>query len=359
LAIVQKQVEPHLTTTTLLRDPIRECFLTVTPQPGESSQSLFQRTADAIRRLGGEVVSIEALGMKAADRKHGDRFAPMSWIENDGVGLCGVHAWVISGTAVHRLRCDGRIVGSSFEDSCARYCRLAGLLPTEASAEPGAQTSEILGQMDAVLKDGRMQFSNIIRTWFYNDRILAWYPQFNVARTQFFQEKRVFDGLLPASTGISGRNAKAAALTAGVMAVAFKSAGASVSVVPSPLQSSATKYGSSFSRAVELSLPDHRRLYISGTASIDQTGKTVFLGDTARQIGKTMEVVEAILSSREMGWPDVSRAIVYFKHAADAPLFNACRTARGIPALPAVITESDVCRDDLLFEIELDAIKAR
>jgi enamine deaminase RidA (YjgF/YER057c/UK114 family) len=304
--------------------------------------------------------------MGAADRKAGERFAkatdkagvPVAWIETSGTnGLFGMHAWVVSGPAVNRLRCDGRVVGSCFEDSSARYCRLAGLLPTDASAAQDAQTSEILNQMETVLQSAQMRFSNVIRTWFYNDSILSWYRSFNVARTRFFEEKHVFDGLLPASTGIAGRNAKAAALTAGVMAIEFKSAAATVSAVPSPLQSSATKYGSSFSRAVELTFPDHRRLYISGTASIDETGKTVFLGDTARQIGKTLEVVEAILSSRNMGWDDVSRSIVYFKHAADAPLFDEYRAAHNLPRFPAVLVESDVCREDLLFEIELDAIR--
>jgi enamine deaminase RidA (YjgF/YER057c/UK114 family) len=367
LATVQNLVEPNLFVTTLLRDSIREYFITVTPNHQESSESLFRRTRDAIQQTGGQIVSIEVLGMGAADRKHGERMGkaidkggvPISWIESNGTdGLCGVNAWVIAGATVNHLRHDGRVVGSWFEDSFARYCRLAGLLPTEVSVAQDTQTSEILGQMDTVLQSGRMQFSNVIRTWFYNADILAWYRQFNVARTRFFEAKHVFDGLLPASTGIDGGNARDAALTASVMAVEAKSTAAMVSVVPSPLQSSATKYGSSFSRAVELALPDHRRLYISGTASIDPTGKTVFLDDTKGQIEKTLEVVGAILSSRDMQWNDVSRSIVYIKRAAEAPLFDACRTARGIPSFPAVMMESDICRDDLLFEIEVDAIKA-
>ncbi len=367
MATVQNQVEPNLFVTTLLRDSIREYFITVTPRHQESSESLFQRTRDAIRQTGGEVVSLEAVGMGPADRKHGERMAkaiekggvPIAWIESTGTdGLCGVNAWVVAGATVNRLRHARRVVGSWFEDSCARYCRLAGLLPTDASAAPETQASEILRQMDTVLQSGQMQFSNVIRTWFYNADILAWYREFNVARTRFFEEKHVFDGLLPASTGIDGHNAKGAALTAGVLALEAKSGAATASVVPSPLQSSATKYGSSFSRAVELSLPDHRRLYISGTASIDPSGKTIFLDDTKGQIDKTLEVVGAILSSRGMRWEDISRSIVYIKRAAEAPLFDACRAARGIPSFPAVRMESDICRDDLLFEIEVDALKA-
>lgn len=365
MATVQNLVEPNLVTTTLARGSIREYFITITPNPRESSESLFQRTTAAVHQTGGQVVSLEVVGMGAADRKHGEHMAnaiekggvPVSWVESTGTdGLCGVHAWVIAGTAINRLHHDGRVVGSWFEDSCARYCRVAGLLPTDVSVVPEAQASEILCQMNTVLRSSRMRFSNVIRTWFYNADILAWYREFNIARTRFFEEEHVFDGLLPASTGIDGHNARKAALTAGLMAVEAKSATASV--VPSPLQSSATNYGSSFSRAVELSMPDHRRLYISGTASIDPSGKTIFLGDTKGQIDKTLEVVGAILSSRGMQWEDISRSIVYIKRAAEAPLFEARRAALGIPRFPAIMMESDICRDDLLFEIEADAIKA-
>jgi enamine deaminase RidA (YjgF/YER057c/UK114 family) len=368
LATVQNQVEPNLTVTALLRGSVREHFITVTPKPEESSDSLFRRTRDVIRQLGGQVVSMEALGMGAPDREGGERLAreideagvPVAWIEsNEARGLCGLHAWVVAGPVVSRLHHEGRVVGTSFEDGSVRYCRLAGLLPTDVSAAQDAQTSEVLHQMVALLRCNRMQFSNVVRTWFYNDSILTWYGRFNTARTHFFNEGHVFDGLLPASTGIAGRNAKAAALTAGATAIEFKSADGAAAVIPSPLQSSATKYGSSFSRAVELTLPDHRRLYISGTASIDETGKTVFLGDTNAQIGKTLEVVGAILSSRGMGWKDISRSIVYVKRAAEAPLFDAYRAAQGLPAFPAVVVESDICREDLLFEIEVDAIKVR
>jgi enamine deaminase RidA (YjgF/YER057c/UK114 family) len=367
LATVHNQVESNLFVTTLIRDPIREHFITITPDKHESSQSLFRRVRDAIRQTGGRVVSIEAMGMGPADREHGERMAreideggiPVAWIESgDGSGLCGVNAWVVAGATVNRLRHEGRVVGSWFEDSFARYCRLAGLLPADASAAKESQTSDILGQMDTVLQSGRMQFSNVIRTWFYNADILSWYGPFNAVRTQFFKARHVFDGLLPASTGIDGHNAMGAALTAGVMAIEARTAAAKASVVPSPLQSSATNYGSSFSRAVEWSTPDHRRLFISGTASIDPDGKTIFLGDTKRQIDKTLEIVGAILSSRGMRWEDVSRSIAYFKHATEAPLLDTCRASRGIPSFPAVRMESDICRGDLLFEIEVDALKA-
>ena len=104
---------------------------------------------------------------------------------------------------------------------------------------------------------------------------------------------------------------------------------------------------------------DHRRLYISGTASIEPGGATAHVGDVDKQIDLTMDVVEAILESRDMGWSDTTRAAAYFKDVESIPAFASYCRAKGLPPLPVAIAHSDICRDDLLFEIEMDAVVAR
>jgi len=357
-----------LSITTLSRDSIEEHFVTLTPRGDESPESLFARAGDAVRQLGGRLVSVESLGMSPGDRRSlrvltealDDGDLPLAWVENARLdNLCGVHLWLISGAAVVPVRFGGRRIGTTFEDGHARYCRLLGLLPTDLSAGPSQQADAVFQQMDAGLTGQGMTFANVLRTWFYNREILAWYKDFNAVRNRFFREKSVFSGMMPASTGVAGRNAIDGALIAGLIALEARRPEVKAFAVPSPLQSSAADYGSSFSRAVELDLPDHRRLYISGTASIDRSGKTVFLGDTRAQVRQTMEVVQAILRSRGMDWADVTRSLVYFKAAQDAPLFEAYRKANGLPAFPAIVVENDICRDDLLYEIEVDAIKTK
>ncbi len=106
-------------------------------------------------------------------------------------------------------------------------------------------------------------------------------------------------------------------------------------------------------------MPCHRRLYISGTASIAPEGHTVFVGDTDAQVAKTMEVVQAILESREMSWADVARGIVYIRDPKDLPSYERYCRKLSLPDMPVVVTNSTVCRDDLLFEIEVDAISAK
>jgi enamine deaminase RidA (YjgF/YER057c/UK114 family) len=351
---------------TLKRGHIQEHFVTMTPDGDESPESLFNRAGQAVHQIGGQVVSAEVLGISASDRTHLQDFAravdgvglPIGWVENaQAHNLLGVHIWLIAGTPVTRVESDGKVLGSIFEDGLARYCRLVGLLPAVVSETRTQQTWAVLRQMEGSLQTHDFNFSDVFRTWFYNDHILDWYGEFNAVRNQFFHERKIFDLLLPASTGIGGGNAASAALIAGLLALKSEGEAVRVSEVPSPFQSSAAEYGSSFSRAVEVQFPCHRRIYVSGTASIDDAGKTVFVGDPEAQVKQTMEVVQAILQSRGMDWADVTRSLAYFKRAEDAPLLARYREAEGLPSFPVIVAENDVCRDELLFEIEVDAVR--
>ena len=364
---IDKRVAAGLIAMTVSRGPVREHFVTVTPQGHESPESLLRRSVEAVGELGAEIISVEGLGMSVDDRKSiegligalNGRDLPLAWVESArSDNLYGVHVWAVSGVSVQPLYFNGRRAGTMFEDKYARYGRLVGLLPTDVSADRADQTRGVFAQMDVLLQNSGMSFSDVFRTWFYNDRILDWYSPFNGIRDQFFEEKKVYEGLLPASTGVGGRNLPGAALLSGLLAMRGNGPDVKVFEVPSPLQSPAPEYGSSFSRAVELQSPDLRRLYVSGTASIDGHGKTVFIGDPAGQVRLTMEVVAAILHSREMDWGDITRSLVYFKRAENAPLFRAYCEETGVPPFPAIVVENDICRDDLLFEIEVDAAAA-
>ena len=157
----------------------------------------------------------------------------------------------------------------------------------------------------------------------------------------------MFSGLVPASTGIGSRNARGAALAARAFAVKPKTELVKICEVESPLQCSARDYKSSFSRAVELAHPNFRHLIVSGTAG--------FVGDLDRQINLSLDVLEAILKSRGMDWGDTLRAVAYIKDFSCAGEFRKIQKKRGLEKLPCVAIQADVCRDDLLFEIELDA----
>ena len=99
-----------------------------------------------------------------------------------------------------------------------------------------------------------------------------------------------------------------------------------------------------------------RRLFISGTASIWPDGRTAWVNDAAKQVTLTMEVVVAILQSRDMDFRNVTRATAYFQNSTFKRYFDAWCEERELWRLPVIALQAEVCRDDLLFEIEVDAV---
>ncbi len=252
----------------------------------------------------------------------------------------------------------GRVVANVFADDDAEYCLIAGLLPADLSATRGDQAASIFTELEAVLAEAGFPFSSVVRTWLYIDRVCEWYGTFNAARSAFFEKRRVFETFLPASTGIGTANLDGAALTAGAIAMKPKRTGVRAEIVESPLQAPAMAYKSSFSRAAEIITPTARQLFVSGTASIlPNSHEVAFVGDIVKQIDCTMTVVKAILDSRGYDWRDVSRAIVYLKDPSFREPWRAWCKAQGLPADFAAETVCDVCRDEWLFEIEMDAVK--
>ena len=362
----ERRTEQGVQIAAVRRQDCTDHFLTALPGPGDDFSSLCRRLAAVVADLGAQMVSMEIFGIPGAHVPElYDLFDtvtwPVTWVEEGcahPAPLSGIQAWAVCGPAVTPIMVDGRIVGATFDADGLQCCRLGGLLPSDLSRSRSAQTRDIFDLMVQGLDIAGMAFSDVVRTWFYNHDMLEWYDEFNAVRNAFFQENGVFEGLVPASTGIGGGNAAGAALTAGLLAVRARPGVEAVTpfAVPSPLQCPAPAYGSSFSRAAEFAAGGFRRLYVSGTASIEPGGRSVHIDDVDAQVDLTMDVVQAILESRGMKWEDVSRAIAYFKCGAEVGAFRRCCAERGIPALPAICANTDICRDDLLFEIELDAM---
>ena len=290
----------------------------------------------------------------------GDTGWPVVWLQGDACkdgGMYSMQAVAISGIKPQPVKLDGRDIGFTYEDKHARYCRLRGILPASLKASRTVQTHSAFQIMEAALEENGFRFTDTVRTWIYLDRLLDWYGDFNRVRTDFFEEKDIFGHMVPASTGIGAGNPFGAAIMMDVLAVQPKTEKLKIKAVDSPLQNPALDYKSSFSRAVELKFPTHRSLLISGTASIDPDGKTMYQDDPEKQIRLTMDVVKALLESRDMDWADLFRGIAYFKDMDYLPIYRRVAAELGIPRFPLAVSHADVCRDDLLFEIEVDAVK--
>jgi enamine deaminase RidA (YjgF/YER057c/UK114 family) len=119
---------------------------------------------------------------------------------------------------------------------------------------------------------------------------------------------------------------------------------------------------SSFSRAMRLEFGDLVLLLISGTASIDDQGKTVHVGDFRAQLRRTYDNITGLLASEGATWKDIVRTTCYLRDIdRDYAVFNEERTRffeeQGLDPLPASTgIQAILCRPDLLIEIEAIAM---
>ncbi len=366
---ISREQCPGLDLTTVRRQHLHEFHLTFRPLPGERINAMLARLGATLRKNQATPVKQDFFGalsahkstLRALKQQFGKIDWPVTWVEGadcaDGK-IAGTHLLAIRGAKVEPICLGRRRVGSIYDDGSARHCFLGDLSSSDFSQPPAVQTRQAYANMETALQAAGMQFTDVVRTWFFLDNILGWYGAFNQVRSEFLRRKGVFNNLVPASTGVGARNPAGAALVAGAWAVQPVNGTVVASEVNSPLQCPAPTYGSSFSRAVELSTPEHRHLLISGTASIEPGGRSLHAGDVAKQIDLTMKVVQGILASRGMSFLDVSRVTTYFKHTKDAPAFVDWCAKNSAAFFPAVTTRSDICRDELLFEVEMDAMMA-
>jgi enamine deaminase RidA (YjgF/YER057c/UK114 family) len=119
---------------------------------------------------------------------------------------------------------------------------------------------------------------------------------------------------------------------------------------------------SSFSRGMRIDIGGVVLLLISGTASIDEDGKSVHIGDFPAQLRRTFDNITGLLTSEGATWRDVVRTTCYLRDIdRDYEVFNEGRTAffkeQGLDPLPASTgIQAHLCRPELLVEIEAIAM---
>ena len=119
---------------------------------------------------------------------------------------------------------------------------------------------------------------------------------------------------------------------------------------------------SSFSRGMRIDLNGVTVLLISGTASIDEHGRSIHIGDFRGQLRRTFRNIAALLESEGATWKDIVRTTCYLRDIErDYQAFNEERTAfyaeQGLGPLPASTgIQAILCRPELLIEIEAIAM---
>jgi enamine deaminase RidA (YjgF/YER057c/UK114 family) len=295
---------------------------------------------------------------------------PCSYIQGTpvhGQGLSGIqiHAVKPFSDENPRVLCDGkRPWGSVWKRQDTTYVHIAGLHGLQkGSRSRGDQAASMFEGMKRLLASRSIDFRNVVRTWIYLDDILEWYDVFNAVRRERFLSYGLIPSsagessgdpvYLPASTGIGGRNPAGAGCCGDALAV---SGPVQVSVLSGMLQPSAYSYGSAFSRGICIEEKEYRQIFVSGTAAIDATGRSLYPRDAAAQIGRTLEVVESLIGEKGAKFKDMRTATVYLKNAGDLSVYEKLAGRLGLMNLPAVFVVADICRDELLFEMDALAV---
>ena len=122
---------------------------------------------------------------------------------------------------------------------------------------------------------------------------------------------------------------------------------------------------SSFSRGMRIDLNGLVVLLISGTASIDENGVTLYVGDFRAQTQRTFQNITALLAAEGATWKDIVRTTCYMRDIdRDYAAFNEERTSffqqQQLDPLPASTgIQAKLCRPELLVEIEAIAMLRR
>jgi enamine deaminase RidA (YjgF/YER057c/UK114 family) len=288
-----------------------------------------------------------------------------------------VEGWAIGGEGVKVEHPGAHTLAVSYEGM--RWVHCAGIGSEPAPEGVYRQTSQVLHALRDALEAAGSGFEHVLRTWFYLGDITEAeagtqrYKELNRARTDFYHKIKfqsamlqpsIPQGIYPASTAIGMRGR---GLVAGCLALQTSSSPAMLLALETPQQPPAFAYpprhsphSPKFSRAVALLLDKYVTTWVSGTASVVHSVSR-HPGDIVRQTEQTIENIERLISAENFGFhgvkhrgaclDDLAKVRVYLKRAEDFPACRAvCEERFG--SVPAVYVVADVCRPELLVEIE-------
>lgn len=344
---------------------IKQKYIQLSPRADESIPEFCARISDQLDNKKFQIIKASCFGsLKYQEEVEGKLKAltggnfPVTWVEGENCSdsfMNGIQLWAVD-APVKYLSTGFHAIGSLFEDEHANYLFVGDCLSSSAKGTASGYSS-LLSSLDQFLKKQDFSFGHVVRTWYYLDDILSWYDEFNQIRSDYFKDRGISVPLFPASTGVGGRNKMGSGVAMDLLAVKPKNRELVVSKVISPLQNEANDYGSSFSRAIRVQTNGSWYLSISGTASILQNGETAHIGDFEAQIKYSFRVIEKILQQEKYEFRDIVRATAYLKDKSSTPgLIRWMADNTGFQ-IPLIISENTICRDNLLFELEMDLVK--
>ena len=340
----------------------QHAILHVEPR-GQQFQGQFDRICRAEQML---TAMPQAKGMNVifkryflSDSTNQQPFVPMdgdcsvSCIQQPPLDGSKVAAWLYMVSDMEVQRQDDLVIASH-----NGYRHLWKMGMHEHKGDSAWQTESLLIDYEETLQRfGATLAGNCIRTWFYVRDVDTQYAGMVKARRENFEQQ----GLTPqthfiASTGIGGLPADTRALIQlGAYAlVGFEPEQQRYLYARTHLNAT-SDYGVTFERGTCLDYGDRRHVYISGTASINNKGEVVHVGDIVRQTQRMWENVEALLTEAKATFDDMTQLIVYLRDVSDYATVKELFAQR-FPTTPCLITLAPVCRPAWLIEMECVAV---
>ena len=238
---------------------------------------------------------------------------------------------------------------------------------TETSALHEA-TAQVYGEVCATLS--AQGYPHLLRVWNYVPDInrdsggTERYRQFNTARQRALHASgRALSGPVPAASALG-------AVSDSPLVVYFLAGRLEPTFIENPRQVSAyhypRQYGAHrpvFSRAALLRQSGSVTLFVSGTASI-VGHRSLHVGDTVAQTRETLTNIQALLEEANRRAHGARFGLetlaykVYVRRPADLPLIQSQLRAALGSAAQIIYLQADICRQDLLVEIEATGICA-
>ncbi|HJW01967.1 MAG TPA: hypothetical protein VJ548_01700 [Azospira sp.] len=260
-----------------------------------------------------------------------------------------------------RYRSDGHLLFGVLELEEANFPATAGTAPLQQAAE--AAYRRIFQLLD------REGYAHLWRTWNYLAEInaeshgLERYRQFNSGRQEAFIACGRLPGTIPAACALGTAD--------GPLSIAFLAARHAPLAIENRRQTAAYDYPAeygprspTFSRAVLAQLPGTELFLLSGTASI-VGHRTTYPGDVVGQTRETLANIDAVLEEANrtaLAGPyrlEELSCRAYLRHPENLPRVRPLlEAALGPTAAAVTYVQADVCRADLLIEIEAMASHA-
>ncbi len=227
------------------------------------------------------------------------------------------------------------------------------------------QSYDVFKQIEELFMLEEFPIDSIIRQWNYIEQITGCqgndqnYQSFNNARSDFY-EKTFWTNGYPAATGIG---ANLGGILIDLDAAVFTTSDTYATPIDNKLQIAAHSYSDNvleaasckkttpkFERAKSITSENRRLIYISGTAAIrgEESLKGVGL---ERQLHITMENIAQLTAKAKL-----AMLRIYLKYKSDFESAERIMNEYNL-SIPISYMCADVCRDELLIEIEGIAIE--